>query len=633
MSEIRKTPVKVGGKNGIIVHDKLCADGPVDPVTGQPMIDPKTGEPYEGPNDDMAELMHDYLVFLRGNTMIDKGNSSAPRFGVLSLISMNTPIFVYDHPAFKKIANTAFTDGIHVFVDADFMRKLVIQENESDGRQSGVIFLLLHELMHKLYCHVDRLKSYPHDIANIAEDMVINGKLVKGFKLDPVKLLSEIGHGMKPEEAEKYHKMAEEVVAEMLLIQERKKQQQKDKKKKGGGGQGQPQPGGKGQGKGQGSGGQGQPGSSGQGDDDEEGEEEDQDMDNSGGQGDKDENGKDKKNGKGGGEGDEEEEYSPIHHISPEELLDIIEQEGLEESVGKKLNMPKAGDVEGIGKKKAQARLNDIDAVQTALSQASKANGQYPGQHIAESASELVSGLEKGKIVWKLGIRKHFLGDGLKLKETDDEAAIPWYLDRKSIGVDPFYMGALVPQSPDETVLCLVDTSGSTSGTDGSGVHMRKAFLSEALNLKKGVSSTGDTAREVVLMSADTVIRGEPLIINEHNVNSLQHDGVPIFGNGGTDFARCLKEALNSKIMQKKKVKSVIYFTDCCDSPPQRADFEEYINKGIRIVFVTTPGMWNEQWNRDVGTFAEVYCIEEGTQANLDKKDGDYNTNTRRNRM
>jgi hypothetical protein len=189
-------------------------------------------------------------------------------------------------------------------------------------------------------------------------------------------------------------------------------------------------------------------------------------------------------------------------------------------------------------------------------------------------------------------------------------------------------MGALVPQSTDETVICLVDTSGSTSGGG-----MRQAFLSEALSLKNGVSSTGDTAREVILMSADTAIRGEPLIINEHNVNKLKDDGVPIFGNGGTDFARCLHEALNSKIMQKKKVKSVIYFTDCCDHPPSRSDFEEYLNKGIRIVFVTTPGMWNEQWNRDVGSFAEVYCIEEGTVANLDKKDGDYNTNTRKNRM
>lgn len=606
MSEIRKTPVKVGGKNGIIVHDKLCSDGPVDPKTGEPLIDPSTGEPYPGPNDDMAELMHDYLVFLRGNTLIDRGNTNAPRFGVLSLISMHTPIFVYDHPRFKKVANTAFTDGIHVFVDADFMRKLVDQEQENDGRESGVIFLLLHELMHKLYYHVDRLKNFPPVIANIAEDMVINGKLVKGFKLKPVKLLEEIGHGMKPEEAEKYYKMAEEVVAEMLLLQERQKKKKEQKQQNQ---------------QGQGGGAGGSDGQSGESQENESSPNQSKPK-----KGSEKNSGKEQKNEKGGGEGDEE--YSPIHHITPEELLDIIEEEGLQDTVGKALNLPKAGDVEAIGKKKDQAKLNDVDAIQTAISQASKANGSYPGQHIAEEAAELVSGLEKGKIVWKLGIRKHFLGDGLKLKETDDEAAIPWYLDKSSMGVDPFYMGALVPQSPDETVLCLVDTSGSTSGG-----NMRKEFLSEALSLKKGVSSSGDTAREVVLMSADTVIRGEPMIINEHNVNKLMNEGVPIFGNGGTDFARCLNEALNSPIMKKKKVKSVIYFTDCCDHPPSRSDFEDHINKGVRIVFVTTPGMWNEQWNRDVGSFAEVYCIEEGTQANLDKKDGDYNTNTRKNRM
>jgi predicted metal-dependent peptidase len=606
MSEIRKTPVKIGGKNGIIIHDKMCSDGPIDPITNKPLIDPKTGEAYPGPNDDMADMMHEYLVFLRGNTIIDKGNSVAPRFGVLSLISMHTPIFVYDHPRFKKVANTAFTDGIHVFVDADFMRKLVTQENDTDGRQSGVIFLLLHELMHKLYYHVDRLKNYPPIIANIAEDMVINGKLVKGFNLNPVKLLQETGHGMKPEEADKFYKMAEEVVAEMLLLQERQKKKKEEKQQKGQ----------KGQGGGSGSG-QSQEGD-GEGDDGEE-------QDNGPSQG----GGKEKdKNGKGGKDGKEDEEYSPIHHITPEELLEILEEEGLHDTVGKALNLPKSDDVEGIGKKKDQAKLNDVDAIQTAISQAGKANGQYPGQHIAEEAAELVAGLQKGKIQWKLGIRKHFLGDGLRLKETDDEAAVPWYLTKESMGVDPFYFGALVPQAPDETVLCLVDTSGSTSGGD-----MRQQFLSEALNLKKGVSSTGDTAREVILMSADTVLRGEPLIINEHNVNKLMNEGVPIFGNGGTDFARCLKQAMEVPMMKKKKIKSVIYFTDCCDNPPRRADFEDYINKGVRIVFVTTPGMFSEQWNRDVSTFSEVYCIEEGTVANLDKKDGDYNANTRKNRM
>ena len=610
MSKIRKTPIKIGGKNGIIIHDKLCADGPVDPVTGKPLIDPKTGEPYPGPNDDMAELLHDYLVFLRGNTMIDRGNSSAPRFGVLSLVSMHTPTFVYDHPRFKKISNTAFTDGIHIFIDADFMRKLVEQEHESNGRQSGVIFLLLHELMHKLYCHVDRLKNYPPKIANIAEDMVINGKLIKGFKLEPVKLLSEIGHGMKPEEAEKYYKMAEEVVAEMLLIQERqkKKKEQQQKQNKG--------------------------------------QEQNSDMgsetNNQGNSqsSNKQQSSKKSKNGEDSSElknrqnknseekNENEEEYSPIHHITPEELLEIIEEEGLQDTVGKALNLPRSDDVEAIGKKKQQAKLNDIDAIQTAIAQANKANGQYPGQHIAEEAAELITGLDKGKIIWKLGIKKHILGDGLRLKDSDDEASIPWYLTKETMGVEPFYVGSLVPHAPDETVLCLIDTSGSTAGGE-----MRKEFISEALSLKKGVSSMGDTAREVIMFSADTVLRGEPLIINESNVNKLMNEGVPIFGNGGTDFVRCLNEALNLPLMKKKKVKSVIYFTDCCDNPPKREDFEEHINKGIKIVFVTTPSMWNEQWNREVGKFAEVYCIEEGTVADLDRKDGDLKLNTRKNRM
>lgn len=631
MSQVRKTQVKIGGKNGVVFHDKLIADGPVDEKTGQPLINPKTGQPYPGANDDMADLLHTYLEFLRGQTANnDSPSGYSPRFGVLTLSSHNTPIFAYDHPAFKKIANTAFTDGIHVFIDADFMRKLVDQELASGERQSGVIFVLLHELMHKIYGHVGRLKAFPPDIANIAEDMVINGKLVKGFKLDPVPLLQEIGQGMKQEEANKYSKMAEEVVAEMLLINQRKKNKKKDEKGEKSKSQGS-----------QGGGG----GSSGDDDDDNDnsnqndGSSSGNEQDNSemGKKGNKKSSGKQdggNESGKGSGQdgeeadGDGEQEYSPIHHITPEELLEILKEEGLEDTVGKALDLPKAGDVEGLGKKKERAQLSDVDAIQTAIADAQKCGGKYPGQHIAEEAAELVNGLNRGKVQWKLGIRKHFLGDGLRLRETDDEAAIPWYLDKSTTGVDPFYMGTLVPQAPDETVLCLVDTSGSTSGGG-----MRQAFLSEALGLKKGVSSMGDTARKVILMSADTVIRGEPIEINEYNVESFRNEGVPIFGNGGTDFARCLHQALDSPKMKKEKIKSVVYFTDCCDNPPKRADFEEYLNKGIKIVFVTVPSMWNEQWNREVSPFAEVYCIEEGTQINLDNEKKKNEVNTRKNRL
>lgn len=601
MSELRRTPVTVNGRKGIYVHDRLCSDGPVDPQTGEPLIDPATGEPYPGPNDDMADLIHDYLVKVRSSIMVNgtSGSQSVPRFGVLSLMAMHTPIYVYDHPAFREVTNTAFTDGVNVFIDASFMRKLVEQEEQSNGKESGVIFLILHELMHKLYLHVDRLKNFPPRIANIAEDMVINGKLVKGFPMiKPVKLMSEIGYGMKPAEAEKYHSMAEEVVAEALLIQERKKKNQQQ----GGGGKGQPQSGGSG-GAGQGGGsgsGQGQP----------------QDQQGQGQQGESD--------GQGGDE--EQEEYSPIHHITPEEVMDIIEKNGLSDTVGAALDLPKSDDVEKIGEMKEKAKMNDMDAVQNAISQANQVGGQYPGAHIAEEAADKIGNLDRGKITWKLAIRKHIQGDGQKLRHSDDEAAITWLLDKETMGVDPFYSGALIPFSPDETVLCLVDTSGST----GMG-NMRKEFLQECLGLKRGLSNASDSARKVIILSADTVIRGEPVEITDANIEKIRHDGVPIFGNGGTDFARCLHEALAMPMLKKEKIKTVIYFTDCCDSPPRREDFEEHLNKGMKVVFITTPGMWNEKWNNDVSPFAEVYCIEKGTEVNLDKDT--INKDTRRNNM
>lgn len=590
MSKHRQTSVKVGGKNGIVVHDLLCADGPKDPITLKPLIDPATNEPYLGKNDDMADLIHKYLVKLRSPANLSYNNETAPRFGVLSLLSMNTPIYCYDHPRLKKIANTAFTDGISIFVDADFMRKLHQQEVDSDGQKFGVMFLLLHELMHKLSMHTTRMRNMDARIANIAQDLVINGKLLKGFTtIPPVPLLEEIGQGMNESSAEKYYKMSEEVVAEMLTIEERKKEQKK--KQKGSGGSGSDPGAGKGQPK-------------------------EQDGEGEGGEQEQD-----------GQQEEKDGEYSDIHHVTPEELIKVLEEEGLMETVGKALDYPASDDVEALGKLKEKDKLNTIDAVQTALSQASKCGGTYPGQHIAEEASLILEGLEKGKLTWKLGVRKHIFGDGQKLKPSDDEAALPWHLTKDVMGVDPWYEGALVPVGPDETVLCLIDMSGST----GRG-RMRQEFAQECLTLMRGVSSGGDTARKVVILSADTVLRGEPLVINESNVHTLMREGVPVFGNGGTSFVNCLKEALALPLLKKEKIKSVIYFTDCEDYVPGREEFEEYLNKGMRVVFVTTPGCWNEEWNRKV-TWAEVYCIEEGTQVDLEKSESQIVSNTKKNRM
>lgn len=45
-----------------------------------------------------------------------------------------------------------------------------------------------------------------------------------------------------------------------------------------------------------------------------------------------------------------------------------------------------------------------------------------------------------------------------------------------------------------------------------------------------------DTAPEVIMTFADTVVRGKPILINEKSVHSLLRSGVTAAGLGGTDF-------------------------------------------------------------------------------------------------
>lgn len=471
--------------------------------------------------------------------------------------------------------------------------------------------------------------------------MVINGKLIKGFdSLKPVPLLYEVGVGMKPEEAEKYHEMAEEVVAEMLMRQEyqKKKKKEQDKKKQQGqqGQKGPKQQGGGGSGNDQGSG---------------DGEEEDsQDNESSNGKDQKDSNGnQENKNSKGNknnqngeqkdkksngnqdgdenGDGDEEEsEYSPIHHITPEELLEALEEAGLEGAKAA-LDMPDSNDVEAIGRMKEGNKLNIIDAIQTAEAQAMNCSGKYPGKEISSAAAQTIGDLDKGKITWKQALKKLFQGDGQRLFHSDDEAAVPWYLDKETMGIDPFYIGSPIPQAPDESILCIVDTSGSTSGGT-----LRKEFLQECLGIKRSLSSLGDSARKVFIYSADTDIIGDPVEITDANYESLKHDGIPIFDGGGTNFAVSLNSALQAPVMKKEKIKGVVYFTDCYDAVPRREDFEEHLNNGVKIVFVTTPGLFNEKWAAEL-TWAELHCMEEGAMVDFSKDVNDVDQNTRKNRL
>lgn len=634
----RKTEVTVNGKKGYIIHNKLTADGPVDEKgVPFPMLD-KDGNvvrdsdgdivPMRGFNDDMSDALHSYRFEITSKVQIEGSSQVVLRYGPISHIAQATPIFTYDHPGLMEVTNTAFTDGTNIFICTDFMRKLYEQEDLSDGKKSGVIMLLIHEIMHKMYRHVDRLQGFSPEIANIAEDYVINAKASKAFpQLKPVPLLVETGYGFKPEEVEKYHSLAEETVAKMLLKQEKQKQNKEQQQQKNGQGQGQSQgqsQGGQGQGQdssgnkqnqGQGGGksqnksksGQGQGGGQ-------------QSSDGSEGSGEQ-----QKENGDGNGN---EEFYSPIHHISPEKIAEILEKEGLMETVGQALNIPKKDDVEGHAKRKEDTLSSMGEAIQNSLAEAANCPaGKYPGQHIAEHAEELIGNLRKGKLSWKLGLRKLVLGNGNKGAFSIDNAHNLYFLDEYTLNFhEPYYDGSLVPHRPDDVIACIMDTSGSTSIGD-----QRQQYASEVLGLIKSSNNRSDSAREVVFVSADTIIRGELQFITEQNVNKILEEGLGISGNGGTDFGTPLKQLIAHPLMKKKKIKTVLYFTDCDGYGPPRSEFAEFLDGGGKIAFFTTPGEYSEEWSKQVSSYAEVYVIEDGTTVDFSKTH--IETNTRKNRM
>lgn len=71
--------------------------------------------------------------------------------------------------------NTAATDGINMFFNPEFFMNLSPEER---------VFLILHEVMHNVYDHGNRLGFRDHNTWNEAADYVINGELIsRGFTM------------------------------------------------------------------------------------------------------------------------------------------------------------------------------------------------------------------------------------------------------------------------------------------------------------------------------------------------------------------------------------------------------------------------------------------------------------------
>lgn len=472
---------------------------------------------------------------------------TVPRFGVFSLLARRTPFYVYDHPAFKKICETAFTDGTHVYFDADFLRQLIAEDlaSKTNGNQErSVLFLVLHELSHVLYRHHYRLSNFPRAIRLIATDLSINTRLRRDFTdMAPGPTLLGVGWGMKEDDIEKYAHLSEEAIARMLM------EKAKDQQNKGNGGA-------------------------------------DADSEQGG-----------------------DQHLNDNHVVSLQDVIEALNEAGLEHVIDL-LKLPKN---DADMKAHEQERLMKIiDDVQNASYQASRLGGKFPGKYSLECAEEMISGLSQPKLNFKNAIQEILCGDGMCYEYSMEEPGDIWHYDPTDMGFSPdgsVFLGTHIPAKPDSTILTLVDTSGSVDN------EMLKLFFTEIAGT---VHNRGNNIPRVVVLSADTALKGEPLILDAYDPDLLTRD-YTVYGRGGTSIENSIREALDSDFLRNEKIKAILYFTDLLDAPPLRENLPEFLPP---IHFITPPDYRTEIFTKAVEGFAQVTEIESGQEVDLEEPMG-----------
>lgn len=124
---------------------------------------------------EIDEVRDEYLQIM--NVMIDGVRHDVMKNGMLGEIVGRTPIIVYDLPELKELVPTAFVDGTgKMFINDDFARRLLAEHKQ--GKDS-LNFLIGHEADHLRRIHLQRMSEFPHQLANVAQDIRINIDLTR----------------------------------------------------------------------------------------------------------------------------------------------------------------------------------------------------------------------------------------------------------------------------------------------------------------------------------------------------------------------------------------------------------------------------------------------------------------------
>lgn len=523
---------------------------------------------------DLQEILEQTAMYVSGDAD-DLQGSLYPRFGALSMLARSTPMYVYDHEALAEVCKTAFTDGVHVFFYGPFLEKLVESEVNSKTLIVERTPVLLHELFHKASDHVSRLHSFPKEIRNTAADGSINPPIYKmltaaPFNMTPGPVFMK-GIGLDDQETiDRWAEMTEEAIAREIL-----------NKPPG------PKPGStpspNGPSAAAGGGGRRKKST--------------QDSDGSAA------GGKQRSHQKPRQDGHEHGEYgcsSDSHMISPRELAKIFEDNPDISYVKDALEYPDSDDAKGQEAMLQTAQSEVVRAVQQATELTRHMGDRYPGQHIDHFLRETISGLRQPKIQWRAGIADISYGNGIRTDHTDDVPGTMAFVEPIDMGLDsPTYIGTYIPSKIENALILITDSSGSVH------TSMLRELLSEAV----GTLKSHEGASQVLLFSADTALRGDPIHITEEDVDQVAEE-LAVYGRGGTDFIDPIREIWTHPEVEaiKERVTAVIYFTDLGAAPTQKNDLPE----GFPLLaYVTPPECLDLNFKSSVSDHAIVLEIDD----------------------
>lgn len=561
----------------------------------------REGSTFLAPLDLDEHLNKHVLKSMRGPTYVypKSGGSavSVPKYGMYSLMLRSTKVFVYGLPALKKMCSTAFTDGVNHYIADTFYDKL----NDSvfdNPNTAGIEFVLLHEQDHKYKDHIRRYDQFDPDLTNRATDLVNNVGLQMAFtSVKPCPFLKDTGYGFLPGDVEKYKDRSELSVIEELV---REQALQKNRPQEGQGKGGKGSKGGKGGGGG--SGGGGSPSESSEPDNSDDPLMQSDPFEQ--------------------WDPTEDDNYNEVdrHFISQEELAQVLKEVGMKDAL-ERLGIPDPDDEDA--EERYQQNLEKSaritrDAIYEAARQRQEIGDAYPGAHLVDAAVDMIDKLDKGVMRWRLKMREVVMGYSPKSKLSLDEPQEIYYANLESdIGFDP-YLSSPMPIKSNDVVLGICDSSGSMSRED-----MREG-LQELLGLQGKSKNMGDRAAEVIIMGADTAIRGEPQVITNKNIDEFMKKGLEICGRGGTDIDAVINQALDLKLIKGRNVRSIVYITDTYDDPIVTPPEKMKKYKSMKVLFLAvsgTPLHYVEKFAE--GTrWADVVQIGAGKMADLENKVG-----------